>query len=704
MRLLMSMFGWRDGGGGTIFPRQLAQELVRRGHEVLVIYAAVPHIPGAPLYSVQEHSDEGVQLVGIHNRPAFFLDDQNPERELHDPHILRIFRHYFAAFQPDLVHYHNFLGLSLGIADLAWEAGLPSFYTPYNFWLLCPTLYLNLPNLALCQGVNPSGSNCLNCTQAPLTGERYLARRDNLQTHYRARIGTCLATSACVQALMVDNGYDPAQIDILKLGNERAVKIWQEAGEKRSPGVNPRLRIGFTGAVLPIKGVHTLVEAAQYLQGDFDILIYGEGPPDYLQQLKALDRKGCVTFAGRFEDAEHATLLCQLDLGVVPSVCYDHSPLVIGEFQAARVPVIGAEIGGIPDYLQAGTGALYEAGNARALAAQLQALIDDPSPLPDWQSQMLPPLSFADYVAALEQRYTAAMARGAEKRQQRRLTQFLKQRRPEWLYYDPHTLLPLTATLTEPLTATLDGCGVDLVDPTNISSVPRSVFEKASWFSVSEMALLPAGLQFAPELPHAVLPLSWPGFWPAPVGELPTEQPFRLFLFFQLGSRVCEDWLKAYLAAYHAESEIALVIMPKSGSPEEAQDQLLDWMASEGFDPESGPEMVLLNPADFGPEVEWAGHFDAILWDPLLMPGPWVRSRWQRGSLLLPTALSPQELRDRGLAPLNPPTALQPFLAQLPTAQCVQPHVPTPDEEQAVLLHLQNLLQGASFDGEPLPF
>jgi len=692
----MSMFGWRDSGGGTIFPRQLALELVRRGHDVLVISAAVPQIPGAPLYTVQEQSDEGVQWVGIHNRPAFFLDDQNPEREIHDPHILRIFRHYFEQFQPDLVHYHNFLGLSLGIADLAWEAGLPSFYTPYNFWLLCPTLYLNLPNLALCQGVNASGSNCLNCTQAKLPGERYLHRRDTLQAHYRERVGTCLATSQSVQTLMVENGYDPAQIDILKLGNERAVKIWQEAGEKRSPGVNDKLRIGFTGAVLPIKGVHTLVEAAQYLQGDFEILIYGEGPPDYLQQLKAFDRKGCVTFAGRFEDADHASLLCQLDLGVVPSVCYDHSPLVIGEFQAARVPVIGAEIGGIPDYLQAGTGALYPAGDARALAQRLQALIDDPSPIPRWQALMMPPLSFADYVEALEQRYTTAIAGGREKRRQTRLNQFLKQRRPEWIYYDSQTLLPLAQPQ--------DGCGVDLVAP--VGTVPESVFQNASWFSVSEPALLSQALSQLPTLPHAVLPLKWPGLWPTPLGELPTEQPFRLLLFLQLDAGYCEHWLRAYLQAYTAESEIALVIMPKQGSLEEAQDQLLAWMDSEGFDPESGPELVLLNPADFGPEVEWAGHFDAIVWDPLLMSGPWMRSRWQRGPVFLPNVLSPEELKSSGFAPLALPMPLQALQAQLclgplAQAQFVQPYIPTADEEQSLLTHLENMLQGESFDGEP---
>ena len=90
----MSMFGWKDSGGGTIFPRQIALELQKRGHDVMVVYAAVQIIEQAAMYSIQEHSEDGVQLIGIHNRPAHFLDDKNPRREINDPNVVTIFKHY----------------------------------------------------------------------------------------------------------------------------------------------------------------------------------------------------------------------------------------------------------------------------------------------------------------------------------------------------------------------------------------------------------------------------------------------------------------------------------------------------------------------------------------------------------------------------------------------------------------------------------
>ena len=92
MRVLMTMYGWADSGGGTIFPRQIARALVQRGHAVRVLYAAAQPLPAAGPYAVREHEEHGVQLVGVHNRPVPFLDAREPGRELHDPAIARIVR------------------------------------------------------------------------------------------------------------------------------------------------------------------------------------------------------------------------------------------------------------------------------------------------------------------------------------------------------------------------------------------------------------------------------------------------------------------------------------------------------------------------------------------------------------------------------------------------------------------------------------
>lgn len=595
MRILMSMFGWNDSGGGTILPRLTALELRRRGHEVLVVYSAVPQIQGAGPYAIREHSDEGVQLVGIHNRPALFLDDKHPEREVEDPRCVQIFKHYFDSFQPDIVHYHNFLGLSLGITQWAHAAGLPSFYTPYNFWLLCPTLYLNLPDLSLCQGVNPSGSNCLACTRAPRPGQDYVARRDQLRARYQAQVGPCLASSECVRDLLLANGYAAEQVEILKFANQRAAKIWSEVGATRRPGVNPTVHIGFTGSVIPIKGVHVLVAAAQLLRGDFKITIYGEAAPEYQRELERLDTHERIHFAGFFANEDHSRILSELDLAVVPSVCYDHSPLVIGEFLAARVPVVGAEIGGIPDYIPPGCGALFQAGQPESLAQVLQALIDHPERIAEMQAQIEAPLSFDDYVSILEARYERGLQNQDREQQRRRLRHFLQQRGSA-LFYHPQKCVPLPA-LQDASPFALD------INAESVAQVSAAQLQKAQWISYSDPLLLEQlGLNPEDLAPTAV-------FLPRLQRLNTSEQNLNLsegfeqsFLLPLLEGGEWPLFLEAYLSSQSAGQ--LCVLMPLGQSLEQAQDTLLDWLQAEKHDTDSGPELMLIEAATTAAELQ----------------------------------------------------------------------------------------------------
>jgi glycosyltransferase involved in cell wall biosynthesis len=66
--------------------------------------------------------------------------------------------------------------------------------------------------------------------------------------------------------------------------------------------------------------------------------------------------------------------------GTVPSTCLDASPTVTLEAMACGKPVIGSNIGGIPDQIVEGeTGLLIPPGDAGALRAALMRLITDES-------------------------------------------------------------------------------------------------------------------------------------------------------------------------------------------------------------------------------------------------------------------------------------------------------------------------------------
>ena len=545
MRILMTMFGWRESGGGTLYPRLLARHLVQRGHEVLVVYAGLPQVAGGAPYTVMETVDEGVRLAGIHNRPTVFLDDQHPEREVSDPAVNRIVRHYLDQFDPDVVHYHNFLGLSMGFVAEVARRQIPSLFSLHNFWLLCPTLYLFLPQGVICQGINATGSNCLACTRAQLPGSAYLDRHRLLceATHM---IDTLLVGAPRIAEILIEQGYDPGQLEVLPLANQRAEQVWTRLGRDRPPFAGGTVRFGFMGSVIPLKGIETLVQAAQSVQGDFLVEIYGEISPGYQQELSRLDQSGKLRFHPPFEGAQLPELLSRMTVGVVPSLCHEQAGLVVGEFQAGRVPVIVSDAGGLSFYLQPeSAGRVFEAGSVSALAARMQELVAQPELIRQMQTLIEPPLSFAAYLDRLETLYRQGLEARAGARRQLQQLELLKRR-----HLEPPGQQSASATLDLPY-----------------------------W--------IPA----------------------APDGEarLPAEKSIRLLGFVPPktegeanGETGWQSLVQAFWRDFGPEDDVALVLAPWQQSLDDFYADLLDWIAAAGLDPEQGPELVILDPEDIG--------------------------------------------------------------------------------------------------------
>ena len=140
-RILLTSFGYNDSGGGTIVPRHVSKELARRGWEVTVFHAAVGRIDG-PAYAIREWEEDGVRLIGVHNRPHGLLDLGNPGREIDDPPITRAFAEALDRLAPDVIHFHNLHNLGAGLLDEAAGRGIPAYFSTHNYWLVCPRSFL----------------------------------------------------------------------------------------------------------------------------------------------------------------------------------------------------------------------------------------------------------------------------------------------------------------------------------------------------------------------------------------------------------------------------------------------------------------------------------------------------------------------------------------------------------------------------------
>jgi len=140
-------------------------------------------------------------------------------------------------------------------------------------------------------------------------------------------------------------------------------------------------RIGIVSVLRSWKGHGTFLEAAARLKADGfsgGFVIVGEGPirGKIEQQITGLGLRDAVTMTGHREDVP--AVLRALSVLVIPSTKHEGVPQIGLQALAVQTPVVGSDVGGIPEIIRAGeTGRIFPAGHAGALAAAIQETLAD---------------------------------------------------------------------------------------------------------------------------------------------------------------------------------------------------------------------------------------------------------------------------------------------------------------------------------------
>ncbi len=405
-RIVMTSFGYNDSGGGTIVPKQVSQELARRGYDVTVFHAAVGRVEPAEPYQVREWWQDGVRLVGVFNRPHGLLDLGHPDREVDDPPITRAFAELLDRVRPDAVHFNNLHNLGAALIDEASVRGIRSLFTTHNYWLACPRGYLFTDRLELCDGPGNRGADCAACVGS-LDAEGYRRRLSEIRGRFTRGVDVCLAVSEAMRSTLAGAGYPADAIDVVPQAMPEDDAVWGALGRDRSPGrLGSELVVGFFGSALPQKGPSLLIDAAQRTDARVRVRIHGEVPETFAAELRARDARGVVEVCGAFAHDDLPELLAAVDVAVIPSVWWDCAPLMVSECLAGRVPVLGARMGGIPDFVtHERNGLLFDGRDAADLARQLDRLAGEPGLLERLQEGITAPRAFAAHVDELEAYY-----------------------------------------------------------------------------------------------------------------------------------------------------------------------------------------------------------------------------------------------------------------------------------------------------------
>lgn len=171
-----------------------------------------------------------------------------------------------------------------------------------------------------------------------------------------------------------------------------------------------RLRFGFVGSFNAVKGIEVLLRAFDGLDG-VELILYGRDSENRLAEFSHVIAQGHVSHRGFLPDDRKAEALAELDCLVVPSTCYENSPLVIQEAFAAGVPVLASNIGGMAELVRPGAGGWqFAVGDWRDLRRSVEALRDGPQMIAEARRTIPAVPTLPEHVARLESIFAEAIA------------------------------------------------------------------------------------------------------------------------------------------------------------------------------------------------------------------------------------------------------------------------------------------------------
>lgn len=114
------------------------------------------------------------------------------------------------------------------------------------------------------------------------------------------------------------------------------------------------------------KGIGTLVETCRELP-EISFVFAGTGPLE--EQINSIENIENVGFQ---KENALEQLIREARFSIYPSEWYENCPFSVMESQMYGTPVLGADIGGIPELIQVGvTGELFESGNTDQLKEKI---------------------------------------------------------------------------------------------------------------------------------------------------------------------------------------------------------------------------------------------------------------------------------------------------------------------------------------------
>lgn len=356
-------------GGAELIAHAQAKILKEFGHDVVVFTGDTQG--WHTRHSMRREVYEGLTVYRVcltsEDYPSDRINFFHKEVEEHFQKILD-------EFSPDIVHFHNIIGLSVGLIHIAKQKGIKTVMTLHDHWGFCLKNTIMKHGGEICRDFTRC-EECMPSFSDENGNNLPLRMRQSFIALQLQDIDAFISPSRYLADAYICAGLPAHKFHVIWNGID--VRKFMTINKIKSPGSTRFTFIGYFGAH---KGIHVLLEALQYLDKDRYILnLVGDGEllAEYKNKVQSAGLECSVKFWGKIKDIKDA--YAQTDVLILPSIWPENQPVTITEAMAAKIPVIASNCGGIPELVEDGeTGLLFEPGNDLDLARKMLDIIQNP--------------------------------------------------------------------------------------------------------------------------------------------------------------------------------------------------------------------------------------------------------------------------------------------------------------------------------------
>lgn len=273
-------------------------------------------------------------------------------------------------FQPDVIHINNFnyqLTPSIIYAANSYKkrAGkkVKIIFTAHDYQLVCPNHMMFNMQGEICE--NCIGGHFISCTKG---GCIHGSKAKSLIGTLEASLYKSLGTYTYIDTVICCSEFLKKKMDTNPVFSNKTVAMHNFVEKVEQTDIEKEDYVLYFGRYSKEKGIETIINAK-----NIEFICAGSGDLE-----DEINQQTHIKNVGFKSGKELEELIRKAKCSVYPSIWYENCPFSVMESIMYGTPVVGADIGGIPELIENGkTGVLFEAGNVKAFENAINSIIND---------------------------------------------------------------------------------------------------------------------------------------------------------------------------------------------------------------------------------------------------------------------------------------------------------------------------------------